>query len=229
VLDRNPIGIEERWNDRRRNMVQDASKDTDNRVREPRRYTFAERYDEGKLAVHLHLGIRVGGVESESGDFCTVFKRGVKDVHAHIGLELPQWDHDKVTVLVSLADTDVDGVLNGSHGVQDLMPVNAGEFVEVPKPMVPGVYPGLERLQALDACPVFSGEIGDLVLCALSSEGVAGIADRERRLAGGRLRSLAGPNCGCQTRWSRADRMFCKQSPTMTPKSAGIRSATWTL
>ncbi len=58
--------------------------------------------------------------------------------------------------------------------------------------MLPCLPPDLKRLQPLDACPVFGGEVGNLGARALGSKGFASVANRERRLVTER-RLLAGP------------------------------------
>lgn len=185
--------IHERRNDLRSDVVQDVPQDAVNVVMGADSHVLAERYRVGELALHLHFGVR--RVNAETGDLCAVFERRVRDRHVYSGYlsELSNRVKNQVAALVSLMGRKHRPSQDAPDDVQNTVSVYAGKFVEMPEPMISRRSPDLERLQPLDTCPVFSGEVSNLIFRSFSSEGIAGIADWKRRLAVGRR--LAGEDC----------------------------------
>lgn len=158
-----------------------------------RPYTLAERYVEGELSLHLH--IRSRRIEGPPHDFCAVLERGVGGSKGHRNrlTELAQLVGRWIDGLIDRMSGEDDVVADGPNGMQDLVLIDAREFVEVPQPMVLRGPADLKRLQLLDNCPVFLGEIGHLVSCSLGSKEVDSVAYREGGLpVGGPLAGKYG-------------------------------------
>ncbi len=144
-------------------------------------YGVAKGIRKGVLEFHMHVWVR--SAEGKTGNYCAVFKRSIRDVK--------RLNPRRVGTVNEPPCVQVDG----PDGVQDLVSIDAGEFVENPEVVVPFSV----RLQTLNNCAGCSSDIRDsdkpasagrfpgsvVVGAEPIEEAFAGPKDRERGLAGG--------------------------------------------